>query len=537
MWLTSTGNGSCPARPRGVALIATSTSTGPFATVASAPMPLAHFANAFARLVSRERTNKFTPRSAAATAVARADPPVPTTSQRSPLRAAPSLSNAAVTPATSVLSPTSVPSSAQNVLHAPTRAQTSVFRATDPSTASLCGTVTFPAPPVAACIARTAGSDSPETRIATYTASRPSARNAALCIAGESEWATGSPMTMSNRVLALISTLALGHEPVGDGSREGLELLAGVAVDAEVAAERVAHLVAAAARVFAQDEYLALPAQLVHARAMMAGHREDQVRAFDQLAREQAGAMPRQVEPALEPHEVGAFGGRRAVPGAGAGRGNRDLDAALLQGALEQRRGERAAADVSGADEEDVLDHGASRPTARRSSATLSVPSRTISARGLVQSTTVDGGRFPRTPPSSTRSCPDWTAGAKSRAIASAPGPGGWPGILADVDVSGEPSAATSCAIAWCDVQRTAIPPSGPRSMSGSRPDPPGSTSVSGPGQNARARASAEALNASPCASAIERSLINNRKGLLAERPFIAASAATSACTAREPSP
>src|SRR5216117_2337295 len=257
MWLTSTGIGSCPASPSGVALIATSISIGPAATVVGTPMPRAHAANAFARAASRERTNSVAPESPAATAVARADPPVPTTSHRSPFLPAPIFASALVTPNTSVLSPTRAPpSSVQNVLHAPTRAQTSVFRATDPSTASLCGTVTFPAPPVAACIARTAGSDSPDTRIATYTASRPSARNAALCIAGESEWATGSPMTISNRVLALISTLALGHEPVGDGSREGLELLAGVAVDAEVAAEGVAHLVAAAARVFAQDEYL-----------------------------------------------------------------------------------------------------------------------------------------------------------------------------------------------------------------------------------------------------------------------------------------
>src|SRR5439155_7393347 len=85
--------------------------------------------------------------------------------------------------------------------------------------------------------------------------------------------------------------------------------------------------------------------------------------------------------------------------------------------------------------------------------------------------------------------------------------------------------------------QRTAMPPSGPRNRSGSRPEPPGSTSVSGPGQNARANASADALNASPCASAIARSLINKRKGLRAERPFSAASAATSACSARDPRP
>src|SRR5712671_5902269 len=106
-------------------------------------------------------------------------------------------------------------------------------------------------------------------------ASRPSARHAALCIAGEREWATGSPMTVSKRVLALISTLALSSETIGHGGGECLELLAGIAVHAEIAAKGVAHLVTASARVLAQHEDPALAAQLVYARAMMAGHRED----------------------------------------------------------------------------------------------------------------------------------------------------------------------------------------------------------------------------------------------------------------------
>src|ERR1043165_9458134 len=95
------------------------------------------------------------------------------------------------------------------------------------------------------------------------TASRPRARHAALCIAGEREWATGSPMTVSRRVLALISTLALGGEAVGHGSDERLELLAGIAIDAQVAAERVADLVTSLSGVFAEDEHSALTAELV----------------------------------------------------------------------------------------------------------------------------------------------------------------------------------------------------------------------------------------------------------------------------------
>src|SRR5262245_6589377 len=432
------GSGSWPVGPSGVALIATSISTGPFATCAAPPRPtrLAHATKSLAREASRERTNSVAPRSAAATATARADPPVPTTNHRAPFCRAPSLASAAVTPNTSVLSPTSAPASTQNVLHAPTRAHTSVLRVTDRSTASLCGTVTLPAPCVAICIASTCASDSPFTCSATYTASRPSARNAALCIAGDSEWATGSPMTVSKRVLALISTLALSGQAVGDRLRECFELLSRIAIDREVAAERVADFVAALAGVFAEHEHLTVAPQLVHPRAMVARHRENQVRLLDQLAREQARAVPREIEAPFQSYEVRAFGRRRAIPGSRARRRHDDLEAAVLERALEQRGGERAAANVAGAHEQDVLNHGARRPTARRSSATLSVPSRTICASGRVQSTTVDGGRFPSTPPSSTSNVPARTAGAKSREIAAAPGPGGCPGMFGDGDRS-----------------------------------------------------------------------------------------------------
>src|SRR3989442_395685 len=101
----------------------------------------------------------------------------------------------------------------------------------------------------------------------------------------------------------------------------------------------------------------------------------------------------------------------------------------------------------------------------------------------------------------------------------------------------GASRAATSRAIRGCDVHRTAIPPSGPRSRSGSRPPPPGSTSVRGPGQKARARALATSLNARPWASAMVRLLTNSRKGLFGRRPFSRASARTSASRAREPRP
>src|ERR1041384_3030176 len=244
-------------------------------------------------------------------------------------------------------------------------------------------------------------------------------------------------MTVSNRVLALISTLALSRESIGHRGGERLELLAGIAVHAEIAAKRIAHLVAAPPGVFAEHEHPPLAAQLVDARAVMARHRQDEIRLLHQLAREQPGAMSGQIEAALQAHQVGALGCGCTIPRPRPGRRHLYLEPALLQRALEQRRGERAGADVAGADEQNVLDHGASRPTARRSSCTLNVPSRTMCACGLVQSTTVEGGRFPRTPPSRTSSCPEATAGAKSRAMASAPGPGGWPGMFADVEVRG----------------------------------------------------------------------------------------------------
>src|SRR5262245_1554684 len=352
------------------------------------------------------------------------------------------------TPNTSVLSPTNAPSSVQNVLHAPTRAQISVLRVTDPSTASLCGTVTLPAPPVVRCIARTCGRASALTRSATYTASNPSARNAALCIAGDSEWVTGSPMTTRRRVLAPISTFAFGSQPVRDGRGEGLELLAGVAIDIQVAAERIAHFIAAPAGVLAEDEDAAFPTELVDAGSVMTGHRENKGGVLHQLAGEQAGAMTREIEPALKSDKVSALGCGGAIPRAGAGGRDSHVEPAFPEGALQQRSRQRAAANIAGANEQDVLGHGARRPTARRNSAMLSVPSRTICACGRVQSTTVDGGRFPSTPPSSTSSFPSSTARAKSRAMAAAPGPGGCPGTFADVDVNGPPKASTRDAIA-----------------------------------------------------------------------------------------
>src|SRR2546422_6208550 len=272
-------------------------------------------------------------------------------------------------------------------------------------------------------------------------------------------------------------------------------------------------------------------------------HGEDEIRRIDQLSGEQACPVGREIEAALQPHEIRALGHGRTIPRPRArGRHLEVVDATLREGALQQRRPERAAADIPGANEEDlfrrrVLHHGASRPTARRSSAIVSAPSRTSRGAGCVQSTTVDGGEFPSTPPSSTTSVPAATASPKSRVSASAPGAGGWPGRLAEVDVTGSSSACTNLAIPRCEVQRTAIPPSGPRSRSGSRPLPPGSTSVSGPGQNARASAVAASVKARPCASAMSRWLTSSKNGLSGRRPLSRCSACSSGVRGRAPSP
>src|SRR2546428_695294 len=423
--------------------------------------------------------------SAAATATARALPPVPTRIQRPP--SAPSCFRHATIPGTSVLSPTSAPCSVQNVLHAPTRSHRSVFRARHRSAASLCGTVTFPAAPTAASAPNNAGRAAAGAPSATYTASRPRARIAALCMTGDSEWVTGSPITASRRVFALTSTRALLDDPIHRRLDERLEFGACVAVHAEVAAERVAHLglVTLAAGVLPEHEDVPFTAQLVDAGPVMARHGEDEVGRLHQLAREQPRAVSREIEPALQPDEVRALGHRGPVPRARpGGRDINPLDGPLGEGALQQRRPEGAAANVAGAHQQDLcrlrhLGHGASRPAARRSSESVIAPSRTSRGVGRVQSTTVDGGEFPSTPPSNTSSVPASTAGAKSRAIASAPGAAVLPGKLADVEVTGSPTAPTSRAMPRCDVHRTAMPPSGPRRASGSRPLPPRTTNVS----------------------------------------------------------
>src|SRR5436309_1047120 len=124
-------------------------------------------------------------------------------------------------------------------------------------------------------------------------------------------------MTVSRRVLALISTLALSRESIGHRGGESLELLAGVAVHAE-------------------HEHPPLATQLVYPRAVMARHRQDQIGLLHQLARQQPRAMSGEIETPLEAHEIGALGCGCTIPRPGPGRRHLHFETALLQGALEQ---------------------------------------------------------------------------------------------------------------------------------------------------------------------------------------------------------
>ena len=101
---------------------------------------------------------------------------------------------------------------------------------------------------------------------------------------------------------------------------------------------------------------------------MMTRHGENQIGLLDELPGEQASAMAGEIESPFQTDEVGAFRCGRAVPRPGARRRDVHVEPSLLEGALQQHGRERAAADIACADEQDLLSHGARRPTARRNS-------------------------------------------------------------------------------------------------------------------------------------------------------------------------
>jgi hypothetical protein len=108
--------------------------------------------------------------------------------------------------------------------------------------------------------------------------------------------------------------LAFGGQPFRHSGREGLELLARVAVHIEIAAERVAHFIAPAARVLAEHEDAPFPTQLVHAGAMMPRHGQNQIGLLDELAGEETRAMSGEIQTALETDEICPDAGAPSAP-------------------------------------------------------------------------------------------------------------------------------------------------------------------------------------------------------------------------------
>ena len=144
-----------------------------------------------------------TPSSTRPATTARALPPQPSTSARAPAQAAgPSRRRGATKPSTSVLLPSQPPSPwGTRVFTAPSRSARGVSCRHRAVTACLWGRVTFrPRQSIAASPRTTLSSSRAGAGRARYTQSRPRAARAALCMAGESEWRTGSPSTPTRAV-------------------------------------------------------------------------------------------------------------------------------------------------------------------------------------------------------------------------------------------------------------------------------------------------------------------------------------------------
>src|SRR5689334_4508878 len=129
---------------------------------------------------------------------------------------------------------------------------------------------------------------------------------AAVCIAGDSEWAMGSPTTANN--------LAALEEPFDGIVDQQLELVVGAAVVVELAAKGILDLglVGAPAGVVPEQVRLALATQRLDAVYVVRAHAEDEVGVLDDGARQEGGSVDGEIEALLESDEVRALGGRRA---------------------------------------------------------------------------------------------------------------------------------------------------------------------------------------------------------------------------------
>src|SRR6185437_14647157 len=276
-----------------------------------------------------------------------------------------------------------------------------------------------------------------------------------------------------------------GEQPIQNGIEHHLDGVGGDPVIVETAAVWIRHWPH-------RLTVRAILVEKVHAcvwddgpdsRDMTRRHRQYDSIAADRRGKQGAAAMPGQIDVTLQPYQNRSIGSRRSKCRTCSRTRERRIDTAQLRRAPRERLGQRAPARVAGANEYDIHAVGTKVGAASRSVSEEIAPGRITRGRAPMQSTTVDGSDGLSVPPSSTRSWSRATASHQSRRMVAAESAGGVPGLFALVDVIGSPYARISRPSAACDVQRTATPPSGPRSSGGTRLSPPGSTSVRGPGQ------------------------------------------------------
>ena len=178
--------------------------------------------------------------------------------------------------------------------------------------------------------------------------------------------------------------------------------------------------------------------------------------------------------------------------------------------------------------------HGASLPAARRSSARGIAPSRTSRGMTPVQSTSVDGGTLPSTPPSSTSSSPLSIFGPERSASRSAPGAGGWPGRLAEVEVSGRPERRhqpARCRRATCAAPRCRLRGRGAGRAAG--PRRPAAPASAGRARTHPTAPAPRARTPGPTAPPWPRLATSSRNGLSGGRPLSRPSAVSAATVGR----
>src|SRR6185437_2855360 len=273
----------------------------------------------------------------------------------------------------------------------------------------------------------------------------------------------------------------------------------------------------------------------------MRAHGQYEIILVQQFLRGQPCLVWRDVGVALHADEQGAIGCRGLRPRGGARTTDLDVrEAAFLHQASRDGFRHDAATGIAGAHEKNSH-RGHTSPirsgTLSRSTADGIAPGRMTRGCRPMQSTTVEGAEGTRRPPSRTRSVPRMIASLHCCSISPAAMAAATPGRLALVDVSGAPWASSNRANAACEVQRTAMPPSGPRKRAGRRRSAPGSTSVSGPGQWRAASRAAYPVSLRSSRVTISLDATRMRNGLPGGRDLSATSAETDAASVAPPKP